>query len=96
MDSDNKDRLFLFCGSGLMALLTLFCISIWFRYWPIAKEVGIALGSTLVILIISITLVSTGGGSGSLRWSRAFLWLALLGCAVALTLSILRATGVIG
>lgn len=95
MESDNKDRLFLFCGTGLTAVLTLFCLSIWFRYWSVAKEVGIALAAVLVILILGITTVSTGGGPGSLKWTRVFLWLAMLGCLAALTLGILRVAGVI-
>jgi len=95
MDSDNKDRLFLFCGTGLLAILTLFCISIWFRYWPIAKEVGIALAVVLMLLIGGITILSTSGTPEAQRRSRLLMWLALLGYAAALILSILRATGVI-
>jgi len=96
MDSDNKDRLFLFLGSGLTAVLTLFCLSIWFRFWSVAKEVGIALGAAMVILIMSIAVVSTSGSPAALKAGRILLWLAVLGYLAALMLSILRVTGVIG
>jgi hypothetical protein len=95
MSSENNDRLFLFLGAALTAILTLFFISIWFRYWSIATEVGIALGATLVILIASIATVSTSGHPVALKMGRLLLWLALLGYAAALTLSILRVAGVI-